>query len=387
MKFSLNDSQAQIRELANKILQEQVTEERLRELDKRELGQRFDREIWQQLATAGLLGIAIDEAYGGMGFDFFSLSLLLEEVGRSVAAVPAATSLAGAAAVIQAFGSETQKQRFLPAVAAGDSVLTVALSEAMSGSNTAPLTTSAVADGEAYKVSGVKHYVPYAEHADVIVVSANVAAGENILVLVDPKQAGVNLVAINTTNAEPQSIVEMTDVVISAANVLAVSNAADQAIQYAANCMITAYCSIQTGATDAATRMTAKYTGERKQFNQPIAAFQAVAQRAADAYIDVECLRLCTQQAACLLSDEGLDIDGQRAINDAVSIAKVWAGDAGHRVSYSAQHLHGGTGVDREYPLWRFCLLLRQMEFVMGCTQQHLNDLGDRIAEYSVAMA
>lgn len=387
MKFSLNDSQAQIRELANKILQEQVTEERLRELDKRELGQRFDREIWQQLATAGLLGIAIDEAYGGMGFDFFSLSLLLEEVGRSVAAVPAATSLAGAAAVIQAFGSETQKHRFLPAVAAGDSVLTVALSEAMSGSNTAPLTTSAVADGEAYKVSGVKHYVPYAEHADVIVVSANVAAGENILVLVDPKQAGVNLVAINTTNAEPQSIVEMTDVVISAANVLAVSNAADQAIQYAVNCMITAYCSIQTGATDAATRMTAKYTGERKQFNQPIAAFQAVAQRAADAYIDVECLRLCTQQAACLLSDEGLDVDGQRAINDAVSIAKVWAGDAGHRVSYSAQHLHGGTGVDREYPLWRFCLLLRQMEFVMGCTQQHLNDLGDRIAEYSVAMA
>lgn len=387
MKFSLNDSQAQIRELANKILQEQVTEERLRELDKRELGQRFDREIWQQLATAGLLGIAIDEAYGGMGFDFFSLSLLLEEVGRSVAAVPAATSLAGAAAVIQAFGSETQKQRFLPAVAAGDSVLTVALSEAMSGSNTAPLTTSAVADGEGYKVSGVKHYVPYAEHADVIVVSANVASGENILVLVDPKQAGVNLVAINTTNAEPQSIVEMTDVVISTANVLAVSNAADQAIQYAVNCMITAYCSIQTGATDAATRMTAKYTGERKQFNQPIAAFQAVAQRAADAYIDVECLRLCTQQAACLLSDEGLDIDGQRAINDAVSIAKVWAGDAGHRVSYSAQHLHGGTGVDREYPLWRFCLLLRQMEFVMGCTQQHLNDLGDRIAEYSVAMA
>lgn len=387
MKFSLDESQAQVRELANKILQEQVTEERLRDLDARDPGQRFDRDIWSQLAAAGLLGIAIDETYGGMGFDFFALSLLLEEVGRSVAAVPAATTLAGAASVIQKYGSDAQKQRLLPAVAVGDSVLTVALSEAMSSSNITPLTTNAVADGAGYKLNGVKHYVPYAEHADWIVVSAAVNAQENILVLLDPKQTGVSLTSINTTNAEPQSILHMQDVVIAADNILAVSQQAGEAIQYAVNCMLSAYCTIQTGATDAATRMTAKYTGERKQFNVPIASFQAVAQRAADAYIDVECLRLCSQQAACLLSESNDSLSEQRAINDAISIAKVWAGDAGHRVSYTAQHLHGGTGVDREYPLWRYCLLLRQMEFAMGCTQQHLNDLGDRIAEYSVAMA
>ena len=111
-----------------------------------------------------------------------------------------------------------------------------------------------------------------------------------------------------------------------------------------------------------------------------------MAQRAADGYIDVECLRLCSQQAACLLSDKPADLDAQRAINDAVTMAKIWAGDTGHRISYTAQHLHGGTGVDREYPLWRFCLLLRQMEFSMGSSQQHLTDLGDRIADYAVAM-
>lgn len=387
MKFSLDESQAQVRELANKILQEQITEERLRELDARDPGQRFDRDIWSQLAAAGLLGIAIDEAYGGMGFDFFALSLLLEEVGRSVAAVPAAATLAGAASAIQKYGSDAQKQRLLPAVAVGDSVLTVALSEAMSSSNITPLTTTAVADGEGYKLNGVKHYVPYAEHADWIVVSAAVNAQENVLVLLDPKQAGVSLTSINTTNAEPQSMLDMQDVAITADNILAVPQQADEAIQYAVNCMLSAYCTIQTGATDAATRMTAKYTGERKQFNVPIASFQAVAQRAADAYIDVECLRLCSQQAACLLSEPSNSQSEQRTINDAISIAKVWAGDAGHRVSYSAQHLHGGTGVDREYPLWRYCLLLRQMEFAMGCSQQHLNDLGDRIAEYSVVMA
>ena len=387
MKFSLNESQAQIRELANKILQEQVTEERLRELDARDVGERFDRDVWQQLATAGLLGIAVDEAYGGMGFDFFSLSLLLEEVGRSVAAVPVACSLAGAALVIQQFGSDAQKQRLLPAAAQGESVLTVALSEAMSGSNIDPVTTSAVADGDGFKLDGVKHYVPYAAHADAIVVSASVGGNENILVLVEPGQPGVKLESIITTNGEPQSILALSGVAIAADNVIATGAQADAAIQYAVNCMVTACCVIQTGASDAAMRMTAAYTGERKQFNQPIAAFQAVAQRAADCYIDVECLRLCAQQAASLLSEDAGSVEDQRAINDAVSIAKVWAGDTGHRVSYSAQHLHGGTGVDREYPLWRYCMLLRQMEFSLGCAQQHLNDLGDRIAEYSVAMA
>ena len=78
MKFSLTESQSEIRQLANKILQEQVTEERLRNLDQCESGERFDRDLWQQLAGAGLLGIAIDEAHGGMGFDYFALTLLLE---------------------------------------------------------------------------------------------------------------------------------------------------------------------------------------------------------------------------------------------------------------------------------------------------------------------
>ena len=135
MKFSLTESQSEIRQLANKILQEQVTEERLRSLDQCDNGERFDRALWQQLASAGLLGIAIDEAHGGMGFDYFALTLLLEEVGRSVAAIPAVTSLAGAAMVLTEYASGTQQQPWLPAVASGESLLTVAFSEAMSSSD------------------------------------------------------------------------------------------------------------------------------------------------------------------------------------------------------------------------------------------------------------
>ncbi len=391
MKFSLSENQIEIRNLANKVLQDQVTEERLRELDLCDTAKRFDRNLWQQLASVGLLGVAIDECYGGMGFDFFALNLIVEEVGRSVAAIPIVTTLAGAAGLLQKYGSEEQKQQWLPAVVTGKSVLTLALSEAMSTSNLLSLATQASTEGEGkgYKVSGIKHYVPYAADSDRILLSAQLDGQGSILLLIDPKQTGVKLTPLISTHAEPQFIVEMNEVLVAEDSVLG-SNMTpaqvDEAIQYGVNSLLAAYCAVGLGASDAAMRMTAKYTGERKQFDVPIASFQAVAQRAADCYIDVECLRLCSQQATSLLSDGAKDVDAQRVINDAVTMAKIWAGDTCHRVSYSSQQLHGGTGVDKDYPLWRYCKLMRHIEFVMGSSQQHLADLGDRIADYSVAM-
>jgi alkylation response protein AidB-like acyl-CoA dehydrogenase len=120
--------------------------------------------------------------------------------------------------------------------------------------------------------------------------------------------------------------------------------------------------------------MTAAYTSQREQFGRPIATFQAVSHRAADAYIDVQNLRLATQQAASLLS-------AQLDATEAVTIAKIWACDVAHRVSQSAQHLHGGIGVDRDYPLFRFCLWAKQLELTLGGGNSYLTALGDAIAE------
>ena len=126
-------------------------------------------------------------------------------------------------------------------------------------------------------------------------------------------------------------------------------------------------------ATDTLLRMTASYTSERKQFGVPIATFQAVGNRAADRFIDVECLRLTTYQAASLLAA------GAPASVE-VDIAKIWAGDVGHRVSYTAQHLHGGAGVDRGNAPWRYCLWARHNEMTLGPTASRLASLGARCA-------
>ncbi len=118
-------------------------------------------------------------------------------------------------------------------------------------------------------------------------------------------------------------------------------------------------CSVQAGVCEAALRLTARYTSERSQFNAPIATFQAVAQRMADAYIDTEAVRLTAWQAAWRL-------DQELPAADALAVAKFWAAHGGQRVVHAAQHLHGGIGVDTDYPVHRCFRWAKALELALG---------------------
>jgi alkylation response protein AidB-like acyl-CoA dehydrogenase len=132
-------------------------------------------------------------------------------------------------------------------------------------------------------------------------------------------------------------------------------------------------CALELGVVERALRITAQYTTERKQFDRPIGSFQAVQQRAANAWIDVEAIRLTTWQVAWRL-DAGLPA------RDEVRMAKFWASEAGHRITYAAQHLHGGIGVDVDYPIHRYYLWSKTLELTLGSAARHLAALGDAIA-------
>ena len=194
-----------------------------------------------------------------------------------------------------------------------------------------------------------------------------------MLVLLDPAAAGVGLTDMRYTTYEPMFELRLENVECAGTDVLAGPDRGDEALSWIVERSTAALCAHQLGVTDVALRMTASYTAEREQFGVPIATFQAVGHRAANCFIDVECLRLNTYQAVSLLDA------GQPATTE-VQIAKVWAGDVGHRVSYASQHLHGGTGIDRDYPLWRFCLWARHNELALGGSARQLAELGGRIA-------
>ncbi len=371
MDFGFSEEQRDVQNLAREILTDLATPEKLKPSDDY-AAERFDAELWSKLAEAGLLGVAVDEAYGGMGFGFTELALFVEEVGRTIAAVPVISHLVSAALPIQQFGSEEQKSRLLPGAVSGEQMLTAALMEQHNENPATPALTTVAADGDGYRVSGSKLCVPFAQRADRVLLSAK--AGDGVVVLlVDPKAAGVSVKPMQVTTYEPQFELVLDNVAVSAADVLAGSEQGTAVMQWLTERTQAALCAHQLGAADKAMRMTASYTAERQQFGVPIATFQAVGHRAANCFIDVESLRLNTYQAVSRL-DSGVDASSE------VMIAKIWAGDVGHRVSYAAQHLHGGMGIDRDYPLWRYCTWLRHNEMMLGSSASTLAALGQRIA-------
>lgn len=370
MDFELSEEQRDIRQLAHRILADSVSANTLAAHDNY-AGERFDEALWREFAQAGLLGVAVPEEYGGMGFGFFEVALLMEEAGRSIAPLPLAVHLAGALLPLTRFGSAAQKERLLPRAASGEIVLTAALEEEFTRDAVAPA-TRARREGAGYRIDGEKFAVPFAHRAERVLLAAASDAGIVVL-LVDPQAPGVKLTPMKTSSYEPQSLLVMNDVLVVADDVLAGPDDGAAALQHAVEHLTTALCAHQLGVTETLLQMTAAYTTERRQFGVPIATFQAVGNRAADCFIDVECLRLTTWQAAALLAS------GRSAAVE-VDIAKIWAGDAGHRASYTAQHLHGGAGVDRGNSPWRYCLWARHNEMTLGSTAARLASLGERCA-------
>jgi len=369
MDFSFNETQLEVQKLAKQILGDLSTTEKLNAIDEQE--DRFDADLWSKLAEAGLLGTAFSEENGGMGFGFTELCLFIEEVGRTVAAAPVIPVIVSTALPIQQFGSKEQQQRFLSKVAEGKMLITAGLQEALAQCASQP-NAVAVADGSGFKVTGVKIAVPFAHKAERILVTAKVGAGVAVFLL-DPKAVGVTLTRQVSTTREPWFEVAMDNAIVAAEDVLATAEKGAEVAQWISERSMAAYCAMQLGVADQSMRTTAQFTCERIQFDVPIGSFQAVQHRVANCFIDVSCLKLTTYQAVSIL-DAGNDASNE------VMIAKVWAGDVGHRVSYAAQHLHGGTGIDKDYHLWRYCLWARQIEMVLGTSAALMAELGKRIA-------
>jgi alkylation response protein AidB-like acyl-CoA dehydrogenase len=370
MDFSISDDQRSLQELAREILGDAVTHAHLKQLEAQGWSV-FDRDLWRKLAEAGLTGIGVPEEHGGAGLGFLDLALVLEEVGRAVAPVPAVATLVLGALPLARFGSAGLRARILPGVATGDVVLTAALAEPGEPSPLAP-TTTAVADGDGWVLRGEKAFVPYAEQADWVLVPA--AADDGVGVFLVPRGAqGATVTPLQTTNREPQGMLELDGVRVPAADVLAGPADGAEVVRFVVHHGTAALCAVAAGVAQAALKTTAAYTSSREQFGKPIASFQAVGQRAADAYIDTEVVRLTAYQAAWRLA-EGLPSA------DEVAVAKFWAGDGGSRVVHACQHLHGGIGVDLDYPLHRYFLWMKQIEHELGTPTRQLLTLGASLA-------
>jgi alkylation response protein AidB-like acyl-CoA dehydrogenase len=191
--------------------------------------------------------------------------------------------------------------------------------------------------------------------------------------LVDPSADGVTALWNRSVNGEPLSSLTFEDVAVTAADVLGDVDGGAAVVDWVTDRGIAALCAIQAGVCESALRITAAYTSERKQFDTPIATFQAVAHRSADAYIDTEAVRLTAYQAAWRLSVA-------MPADEELAIAKFWAAEGAQRVVHAAQHLHGGIGVDLDYPVHRTFRWAKHVELSLGGGTTHLRRLGALLA-------
>lgn len=383
MDFAFTDEQQALRDLARKILETEATPDRLREIERSD--ERIDRKLWSTLAEANLLGVALPEAYGGSGYGFLELCLLLEEIGRAVAPVPAWTALACTAAPIARFGSDALQSRWLPRLISGDAILSAALSEPDNVDPLAPATTASP-DGAAWRLEGAKFCVPAAHVAERVLVPAALRDGRVGLFLIDPRGAGVEQQRQLVTDRSVQAWLTLDGARATADDVVGSFDVGRSALQWTVERAIAGLCALQVGVGDKALRITAGYAAQRQQFERPIGSFQAVHTRAADAYCDLESMRLVALQAAYLLSRGSSDADrgavtSDELATDAVQVAKVFAGEAGHAIAYAAMHLHGGIGVDIDYPVHRYYLWARQIELTLGSGASALSAIGERLAQ------
>ena len=370
MDFDLSEEQQAIEELAGRLLADRSTPDALRELEAAD-DDRVDRDLWRAMADAGLLALVVPEQHGGAGLGIVELCLLLREVGRRTAAVPALATLALGALPLARWGTVAQQAAWLPGVSSGDTIMTAALVEPL-GDPRAP-SLVARAEGDGWILDGVRSNVPYGMVADVVLVPA-LGDGEPAVFPVETDATGLTRHRQATTSGVPEALLELESVRVRGEDRLGGATSHAEVLPDCVDLASVACCAVMAGLAAEAVRITGGYTTARQQFGRSIASFQAVTQRAADAYVDAQGIELTMLQAAWRLG-AGLPADRE------VATAKYWAAAGGQRVVHAAQHLHGGMGVDREYPLHRYFLLAKQLELFLGGATRQLLRLGAILAE------
>ncbi|MDP3969247.1 MAG: acyl-CoA dehydrogenase family protein [Nocardioides sp.] len=366
MDFHLGEELLEVQGLAQQIFADKATTDRLRAVETTE--SRVDDALWGELARAGLLGIAVPEEHDGAGLGLPGLCVVLEQQGRHVAPVP--LWAAGVSGLLLADHGDATTRALLPGMADGSVRVTLALEEVAPATVSAP-TTTAVRAGEDWLLTGEKVVVPAYDGATHVLVSATSEEGAGVFLL--PTDAdGLDWTATETTTRDRAG-----NLVLTEARATAVGTPGGPVLGSALRTATVALAAVQVGVAQGSLALAASYLSEREQFGRPLATFQAVQHQLADCYIDIDAMRVTLWQA--VTSHDEPDADR------AALVAKWWCDQAGLDVVHRVQHVHGGIGVDVDYPVHRYFLWGKQIASTLGGSAQALEDLGDVLAASEIA--
>lgn len=362
MDLALSEEQEMVKKMARDFLTDKFPKAVVKEIEESELG--YSPELWREMAELGWMGLALPEKYGGGDMSFLDLAVLLEEMGRACLPGPYFSTVVLGGLTILDSGSEEQKQEYLPKIASGEAIFTLALTESSARYDAAAIEAKAAADKDAYILNGTKLFVPDAHIADYMLVVARTdekSKGEEgiTIFIADAKSPGISHTVLKTIANDKLCEVVFDQVKVPKENVLGQLNQGWSEVQKIIQRAAVAKCCEMVGCIQQALDMTVDYAKERKQYDRPIGSFQVIQHYCADMATDVDGTRLSTYQTAWMLS-EGLSCTKE------VAIAKAWAGEACQRVMALAHQIHGAIGVTIDHDLQYYTRRAKAAEVSFG---------------------
>jgi alkylation response protein AidB-like acyl-CoA dehydrogenase len=365
MALVLNEEQHMLRDAARDFLAQRAPISHLRQIrdSGNEIG--FSRELWQEMVEMGWTAILVPEEHGGLGYGYTGLGLVLEETGRTLTPSPLlATALTGTSALVLA-GTPEQRAELLPALAAGEVLLSLACDEASCHSRS-PVATRAEEHEGGYRLDGRKVAVLDGAAADTFIVSAMTGNGVSLF-LVPATTAGVTVEPFPALDISVAANVTFDQVELPATALLGELDNGQPLLDRLLDIACIGSAAELLGIAQEAFERTMDYLKERKQFGVPIGSFQALQHRAAQLHAEIEMSKSVVLKALHTL-DEGAEDCGELA-----SLAKTKLSTTAHRAAAEAIQMHGGIGVTDDFDIGFFLKRCRILETLYGDRNFHLD--------------
>ena len=368
VNFELDEEQVMLKTSARDFLQQECPKKLVRAMMEDEKG--YSPELWKKIADLGWLGLAFPEEYGGVGSSFLDLAVLLEECGRALLPGPFISTVVLAGRPIAACGDENQKQKFLPNIASGDMILTLAFIETSGGIEASDITVTATLSDDFFNVNGTKLFVPYAHIADYFLCVTRTKNSQDkedgvTLLLVNAESPGIQIEPLKTMTGDKLYEVVFSNVTVPAKNVLGESDKGWPIMKRILAEGQVAESAWMTGGARWALETSIAYANMRIAFGRPIGSFQAIQHKLANVAVGVEGATAIMYYAAWAIMVNDPDVAM------AASMAKSWCGETYKQATFDGIQIHGGIGYTWDHDMHLYLKRAKTSEVTFGDSDYH----------------
>jgi len=374
MDLRYTETQEILKKMARDFLTTECPKALVRKLEQSEEG--YSPEVWKKMAELGWMGLIIPEEYGGMGYTFQDLIVLLEEIGRNILPGPLFSTITGTFLIVEA-GTEEQKKELLPRIAQGELILTTALLESEGVFDASGITAKATPKGDDFVIDGTKLFVEMAHVANHIICITRTKVGTSpekgiTLFIVDSKTPGIICDVMPTTAADKLCEVRFNNVTVPKKNIIGRMDEGWPVVEMMLRKGAIAKCAESLGAIENCVEMTVAYSKERVQYGRPIGAFQALQHKMADMWTAMETSRYLVYEVAWMES-EGIPCAKE------TSMAKAYVNEAYKDAAKWAVRLHGGIATSDEHDIPFYYRRSKAADIAFGGTDFHREIVAQKI--------